>query len=275
MTVTAYIVAAVAIPLLISIVIAIVFHRGRPDFRLFVLGGRDIPRGHYIATFTASNAALANILFLYVYWGFVYGIWAWIWGSLFWAVGFWVFSRIAKQSRFSQLSSGSRPEHGFNELMGTEYASTLITVVCALISGLAFLFLLTLELNVGAKIFSGLAASPNDATPYVLALVLGSVLAAYVAYGGMKAVIETDIFQLLLIIAGSIALPFLVGRLSTTASVVELVSSSAKSTPFFALSWAYIPFILGSLFSWGFWFICTMDMWQRTIATKIERPVLV
>jgi Na+/proline symporter len=269
-----YIIAAVALPLLVSLIISVWCRDEDADFNVYVLGGRDMPRHHYIATLTASNAALANILFLYVYWGYVYGIWAWLWGSAFWAAGFWLFSRVAKHPRFAELPAGSRPESGFNELMGSEYQSTAITVVCGLISGLAFLFLLTLELNVGAKIFSGLAPAPNATGAYVLAIIIGSVVAAYAGYGGMKAVLKTDVVQLALILLASAALILLVGRLLPVQSIRELIAQSATSTPFFAPTWNYIPFVVGSLFSWSFWFLCTMDMWQRTIATRIERPVL-
>jgi len=274
MTIAPYVFIAVAFPLVLSLIVSVVLHRGKSTFDHFVLGGRNIPRSHYVATLTASNAALANILFLYVYWGYRYGIWAWLWGSIFWGLGFWIFSKVAKLPRFGILSSSERPESGLNEIMGSEYRSRLITVACAIASGLAFLFLLTLELNVGAKIFSGLAPNATSMTPYMFALVIGTVLAAYAAYGGMKAVFQTDAIQLILIIAAAISLLALVHRLSPDLTVPGLIAKSAKTTPVFSLSWSYIPFILGSAFSWGFWFLCTMDMWQRTIATKVERPVI-
>jgi len=274
MTSTFWIVLAVAIPLIVSLLVALTSHRARDSFDTFVLGGRDISRPHFVATLTASNAALANILFLYVYWGFVYGVWAWLWGMLFWAAGFLLFSRVAKKSRFNDLTQSQRPESGFNELLGVEYASPLVATVCALVSGTAFLLLLTLELNVGAKIFSGLTPTPTATLPYVLALIIGSVLAAYAAFGGMRAVIRTDVVQLLFIGAAALAMPIVIGRLAGTTSIWSLIGTSASTAPAFALTWGYVPFVLGSLFSWGAWFLCTMDMWQRTVATTIPRPVL-
>lgn len=265
---------SIASPLLVSLVVAMRHHEATPTYATFVLGGRDMPRGHYVATLTASNAALANILFLYVYWGFVYGIWAWMWGSLFWGAGFLLFSRYAREPRFAELTEGSRPECSINEILGTEYSSTKVASVSAVISAVAFLLLLTLELNVGAKIYVGLNSGAATQSPYGFALVIGAVLSMYAAYGGMKAVLKTDFYQLFFILAGSVGLILLVSHVSKPNDLLQLVLLSGRTMPMFEFSWLFVPFVLGSLLSWGLWFLCTMDMWQRTIATQIKRPVL-
>lgn len=275
MTLNTIIWLAISVPLAASVFAAFVPLKQTHTADSFLLGGRNITRGHYVATLTASNAALANILFLYAYWGYVYGIWAWFWGAVFWGVGFLLFAVASARTQLSVLANPLCPELGFNEIVGRQFNSAKIVKATALVSGLAFLFLLTLELNVGSKVFSGFTTNTSPPSPYMLGLLLGSVLAMYCAFGGMRAVIKTDVVQLIFILFGCIALIVTVIRcLPPGLSLLQLVKVSAQQNPIFEISWRFTPFVIGSLFSWGLWFLCTMDMWQRTIAISIDRRVL-
>ncbi len=259
----------ILVPLLISTGALIGIGGRKQTLQDYLLYSKNLKRSHFVASFSASNAALANIVFVFSYWGYVYGAWALFWGALFWGLGFLIFSLIARRSIFAEITKKERPELGLNEILGRHFGSKAVLISTAVVSALAFLFLLSLELNVGSGVFMVFVPEHHPSTQYAIALAFGLVLAIYTGLGGFPLVVRTDVIQMFLVLASCAAVPICINKvLSGDDSVLSLYLSSLQSDPFFTLSWKHVPFVLGSLFSWGVFFICTMDMWQRVLAVK-------
>lgn len=257
----------IAIPLVLSTIVLTGVLRQQPSLRHYLVFSKKLKRRQFVATLTASNAALANILFLFTYWGYIYGTPALLWGATFWGVGLFYFAILAKRTRLAQLMNPGRPELGLNEVIGRSFDQKHVLVAAAIVSALAYLFLLSLELNVGSKVFATFVPASPQGTPFVMALVLGVFMAIYAGVGGFPLVVRTDVLQLFFVLGAVVAVPITIDALLPAGtSLWSLLAASWATNPIFEFSWSYVPFVVGSLFSWGVWFTCTMDMWQRAVA---------
>lgn len=246
----------------------------------WILAGRAVEQPAFLSTLTASNAALANIIFLFAYWGYVYGMWAWLWGTVFWLMGLAIYWIALNFGNLNLLASQKQTAYGLNEILGHMFGSTLVLRAAAIASAATFIALLGLELGIGAGAISNVIslAAPHSAAatnaiqihPYIFAILIGLIVAGYGYIGGFPLVVRTDTGQLCFILLGLASIIVAVFNMPQIADigVSGLINTSFKENPIFQWSWKFVPFVFGSLFSWGVWFVCTMDSWQRTLASK-------
>jgi len=115
---------------------------------------------------------------------------------------------------------------------------------------------------------------PHDDTSIwnrdIIAILVILSASVYAAIGGFKAVVKTDQLQWLLAAIAIFATFFVTLPGITSAS--NLFGSVYAAQSFNWKDFLLIPtqpyFIVGSLFSWGFWFFVTMDMWQRAASAR-------
>ena len=249
--------------------------RGGDTLNGFILARRRLKQRSIVASLTGTNAALANVVFLYAYWGFTYGAAGLVWGGIFWIAGLTVFLAALRFGRLKSLLRADQPALGLNEILGGEFRrSRTVVRATALASGLTFLFLLSLEVGVGSnaaiRLVSETPAASFGFSPE--ALIVGGALVILVStygyVGGFPMVVRTDVWQTLLILAGLFSALALCGVLLNNAGTAlgTVLSTHLRHDRLFSWTWELAPFVLGSLFSWGVWFLCTMDSWQRALA---------
>jgi hypothetical protein len=251
--------------------------RGGDTLNGFILANRKLKQGSIVASLTGTNAALANIVFLYAFWGYAYGAAGLVWGAAFWIVGLLIFLLALRRGRLGKLLGAAQPGLGFNEILSGEFSRPrIVTIATAIASGLTFLFLLSLEVGVGSNAAIRLI-SDTPAASYGFsreALIIGGsvviLVSAYGYIGGFPMVVRTDVWQTVLIIVGLFSALVLCNMLLAQrgTDLLAVVKESLATSTYFEWSWKLAPFVLGSIFSWGFWFLCTMDSWQRALAAE-------
>lgn len=229
-----------------------------------------------VSTLAATNTALALIVFWFSYLGWLYGLGAAFWLIVCWIAGLGVFW--ALQGAFSEFyppsaSNDKLPEPPFqtmHEFAARGASGQWPRRSLAGVSIVTFLLMMNVELTRGVRIFDGLTTGQHQHWIDVLALAVLLGAAVYAAWGGFSAVLRTDEWQwfftaVALLIALGLAGTALGDPSRWFGSVFAPQGFSARE--FFLLP-AQPWFILGSLFSWAFWFLVTMDMWQRAAAAR-------
>ncbi len=162
--------------------------------------------------------------------------------------------------RVSGLTTGDLFESRFDRRTGT---------VAAIVIGIAWFTFAGGQIIAGAKLLQ--ATVGMDLT--IAVVVSGSVILAYTALGGLKAVIYTDVFQMIVLLIGIIfiAVPiglYTVGGWSGIVAHFSANPETASLVDWGAVSWK-------ELIGWFFaifpvWFISIAAM-QRIIAARDER----
>jgi len=134
----------------------------------------------------------------------------------------------------------------------------------ASISVLSFCLALGFELYYGSQILGSFLQLPEKSHLFV-ALFLAVLTGLYSCLGGFRAVFRTDTAQYSLLIVGVFAISFLM--FLATPPPEEDVSRIVWFPPS-ELRWAAAITILGSLFYYPFWYLSTMDTWQRAATTS-------
>lgn len=162
--------------------------------------------------------------------------------------------------RVRGLTTGDLFEARFDRRTGT---------LAAIVIGLAWFAFVGGQIIAGGKLLQ--ATLDMNLT---LAIVLsGSVILAYTAMGGLKAVIYTDVFQMFVLLVGVILIAVPVGMIEVGGwgAMVEFFSSSpdtASLVDWTAVGWKRL---LGWFFAvFPVWFISIAGM-QRIIAARDER----
>lgn len=230
-----------------------------------------------IGTLASTNTALALIVFWFSYLGWSYGIGAAFWLSICWIAGLELFAIFQKKwSEYPTVNQDGTLKyqtlHEFIAPSSGNWARRLLAIV----SIGAFILMVTVELTRGMKIVELLPdGAITDFNRDTFAFILILAAALYAAFGGMKAVVKTDFLQwILCVIAILIALIISASEIIKYGNLFGSVySPSSFKLKEFLLIPAQPYFIIGSLFSWGFWFFVTMDMWQRSAAARSIRIV--
>lgn len=242
----------------------------------FFLSSTVPSKRHIVATLAATNAALALTIYWHSFLGWRYGMGAAFWLIVCWISGFEVFAALA--SRFREFP-GTIGERGIEPRFQTlhEYLTRGIPGDwsrrgLALVSIVTFLLMITVELTRGSTIFRALSLPNHSTIGETMVLIVILLTAFYAAIGGFSAVMRTDFPQwLLAAIAVFISLAIAAPRIEWTLRGIGPLAAPGDGTPSI-LELLLIPsgaaFIIGSLFSWGFWFLVTMDMWQRGAAAR-------
>ncbi len=155
------------------------------------------------------------------------------------------------------LTTGDLFAQRFDEKTGT---------VAAIVIGLAWLAFVGGQIMAGGKLLQ--ATMGVDPTPAII--VIGVIIVAYTAMGGLKAVIYTDVFQMVVLMVGILLILVPLGLIEVggwTAMVATLEASPETST---MLDWTAAGWkqILGWFFAViPIWFISVVGL-QRIIAAR-------
>jgi Na+/proline symporter len=238
----------------------------------FFLSNIPISTKQLIATLAATNTALALTIFWFSYLGWSYGLGAAFWLSICWILGLELFAVFQKRWRdFPSVNSDGvlkyQTLHEYISPTSGNWARRSL----ALVSIISFVLMVTVEITRGMRIIDILPfANGRNTNTDIFAFVIVFSAAIYSAYGGFRAVIRTDAVQWFM--CG-------IGILFTALITFETIFKSGtifgtvyEPKSFSIKDFLLIPtqpyFIIGSLFSWGFWFFVTMDMWQRSAASR-------
>ena len=141
--------------------------------------------------------------------------------------------------------------------------------MAAILVGLSWFTFVGGQVIAGAKLVSGVLGLPITLT----IIVAGAVILTYTAMGGLKAVMSTDVFQLVVLLVGIvlIAVPIGFSRVGGIDGLVGKLSASPESAMLLdwgAVSWKEAVGWFLSIFP--VWFISIATV-QRVIAAKDER----
>lgn len=233
----------------------------------FFLADRSLKPLGFVGTIISTNAAVANVFFLYVLYGYLFGIGALVWGFLFWCATFMAFWWLLKTRLRNEILHWDT----LHEFLGASFNnSRAFRAIAALTTIACFIIALSSEVVVGSNVFQLFTAqkvSDPSTINLGIPLFLSIVVAIYISLGGFKATIRTDIFQAILITIALIplaywSLPYL-WQSATSASLED-----------FTLLPGHLAFVAFTFMSWLAWSPVAMDMWQRCTASKqVEIPL--
>lgn len=240
----------------------------------FFVEGQPISRNRIIATFAATNSALALIVFWFSYLGWFYGIGAAFWLLVCWIAGLELFAALSKKWKdfpYGNIAnSKSLTYQTLHEYATAKVGGNGARRALAYISITTFLLMVNVELYRGTKVISIFSDFNFPFSVETLGFLILLCVAVYAAIGGFRAVLSTDKVQW-----GFTAVAIL---LSLVFAIYGILSQPEAMRPGAVLGGSsllqlfLIPtglfFIVGSLFSWTFWFVVTMDMWQRAAAAR-------
>lgn len=271
--------SGLAASVVVTVLLAILGVRGvkKDDSKTettFFLLPKALSQSELIATLASTNTALALIVFWFSYLGWLYGLGAAFWLSICWIAGLELFAAFQKRwTDFPSVQDNGEVKyqtlHDYISPVKGNWARRLL----ALVSIVSFTLMVTIELTRGMKIIDLVPQSDNTTIRDLVGFLIILSAGIYSAYGGFKAAIKTDFYQwfftiVALIIVFIIAFMGIRGKENLFGSVYFPENFNLKS---FFLIPSQPYFIIGSLFSWSFWFFVTMDMWQRAAsARKIE-----
>lgn len=159
---------------------------------------------------------------------------------------------------------GFRDLYTFPQVFGHFY-SPKVALLAGIISGIGYAGFTSAQILAGAKLASSAFVGLNMRTAL---LVMGVIIVAYTSFGGIKAVIYTDVIQWLILMVGLIfvAIPLGYRSVGGYAGISEAVAPEMLS--FTNVKWQ-------SLVNWGFtiipiWFV-GMTLYQRIYACRDER----
>ena len=142
-------------------------------------------------------------------------------------------------------------------------------LMAAILVGLSWFTFVGGQVIAGAKLVSGVLGLPVTLT----IIVAGAVILTYTAMGGLKAVMSTDVFQLVVLLVGIVLIAVPIGffKVGGIDGLVDKLSASPESAMLLdwgAVSWKEAVGWFLSIFP--VWFISIATV-QRVIAAKDER----
>lgn len=214
----------------------------------FMIAERRVKGFQVAATMSAGffDGAILSIYLAYIY---QYGFSA-IWAFIGLALGFLFLRKYAARikQKADKMKVYSMPEYFFR-ILGKK-------------NGLMFSFLLVLQfflLLIVNLIISGKVLSVIFPIPYFLSVIIsGAIVLIYLLLAGFKAVVRTDLFQLIIMFLMSLS----VG--------IFLFNKNNIPVSEFNLGTLGVGNIIGFLILSGFGVMVAPDLWQRIFATKDE-----
>ncbi|MDI3499766.1 MAG: solute:Na+ symporter, family, partial [Synergistaceae bacterium] len=142
-------------------------------------------------------------------------------------------------------------------------------LMAAILVGLSWFTFVGGQVIAGAKLVSGVLGMPVTLT----IILAGAVILTYTAMGGLKAVMSTDVFQVVVLLVGIVLIAVPIGffRVGGIDGLMEKLSASPESATLLdwgAVSWKEAVGWFLSIFP--VWFISIATV-QRVIAAKDER----
>lgn len=232
-----------------------------------------------VATLAATNTALALTVFWFSFLGWQYGIGAAFWIFIYWIAGLEVWNWFTRRNTDypGQTSIAAEPRfQTLHEYVSSRLSGNMARRLLAITSIITFLLMVNVELTRGTNVFRILTPHQPSHIAEIIGLILVLSAAVYAAVGGFKAVIHTDIYQWFFACLGLlIALVYCLIKLPNSWESLGPIwgTSSNFSLADLLLLPRGLLFIFGSLFSWGFWFLVTMDMWQRGASARTLQMV--
>lgn len=228
----------------------------------FYLASEDLSKRGLFATLGASWLFLGNVIVANMILGAYFG-WTNCWAIATWAFGFWLAGRHAShiRTKYGTLAT-------LHEYLASTYATPAIKYIAAFITAIVALGVISLELIVGMALIVPLSPDLHW-LPFAFGAILTLTIAWYCAQGGLTAVVKTDFYQLIGIMAGVFSLlaiaiillrsPIATKQLSPDLYRPSLAMLAAPGWPLYlGLFFLQVPLLLGDF-----------GTWQRIRATRM------
>ncbi|MGB3454839.1 MAG: hypothetical protein WBG08_02880 [Litorimonas sp.] len=172
------------------------------SFDEFFLNDRNLSKSNVRNTFTGASISIATVLIFFLTIGINFG-WVVLWSPLTLALGilafnFLIYPRLIKNSDIwdGLQGKGEKPIRSLSDYLDHTYGSRSVTLITTSVSACGILAILIAEMMVGVQIYQEYFIQPQW-----IVLLLGVTLFLYAGFGGMRSVVETDMWQVLLICA--------------------------------------------------------------------------
>ena len=225
----------------------------------YFIGGGNISLGKLSSTYLGSNITFVNIFIVLATYGYIYGLKT-FWIPIWWIAGMLFFYKI-----FPKFSSFFATGQTLHEFLGEKFNSQKLRYVASLATVFVFIGTLGLEIFGVTYLIHKLGFNTRPMT-MMIAVIFAIILISYATKGGFKAVVKTDIIQIILI---SVAIGILIYATSLYYSSHQIVINNnisqglLKSNFFSDWIWIISMFIIFFPFQ-----ISVMDMWQRLAAVN-------
>ena len=217
---------------------------------------------------TATTISLATVVLAYFELAAHFGVWL-LWTVATTAIGVFLFSVVSKRIWAKMSTYNHRPS--LHEFVGVEFNSKVVSLVASVCTSIGFLLIFATELTVGSKFLAGLI--PNI-PQWITVVFLSAIGFVYTLFGGFRAVIKTDQYQMkfiwiLIFMLGGYYIYYILqnGGLQINLNKMPagmLDFSNKQGLGFFLLGIAVMNVCL---------FISNMSMWQRV--SGVENPEIV
>jgi Na+/proline symporter len=174
--------------------------RKSSSFDDFFLNDRKLSKANVRNTFTGASISIATVLIFFLTIGINFG-WVVLWSPLTLAIGiltfnFVIYPRLLSNSDIIAGLKGESdtPIRSLSDYLNHTYKSRVVTVVTTGVSACGILSILIAEMMVGVVIYQEYFIRPEW-----IVLLLGITLFLYAGFGGMRSVVETDMWQVYLI----------------------------------------------------------------------------
>ena len=242
----------------------------------FFMFGEEVSNLSFLATLSASNTALGAVIVVFVLLGYLYGM-----GILPWVWGFWLATMFASRWCIRHIHNRYVDKGNYvtlHEYLGYHFDSQKIRSTAAAISVLAYLGLFVCEFVVGYRIFSVVFRESRvvfgiNVAAFLTIFTITSVVAFYTSAAGFRAVLKTDTFQFLsilaMILAVWVALALFFSPLFNAEVLKSFLTWEALLNPEGSGHFKFLlTFVITNILFWGGWWPAAMDQWQRYAATQ-------
>ena len=280
-----FILACSIVPIVVFAVIAWRESRKTDTLTKFFMYGEEIRKSSFFATLSASNTSLGAVIVVFVLLGYLYGM-----GILPWAWGFWITTMFASWWCIKNIHGKYRGKGEYvtlHEYLGYHFQSQKIRSTAAAISVIAYFGLFACEFVVGYRIFSVVFRESQvdfgiNTAAFLTIWAVISVVAFYTSAAGFRAVLKTDVFQFLsilaMIAAVCAALFLFFSPLFSAKDYAEVFKPLSTWDAWLNPDGSgrlefLLMFVFTNILFWGGWWPAAMDQWQRYAATKSNDDV--
>lgn len=260
------IIAAFSLPLIAFLLYTIFISPEVDTEETFFFCGQSLSGRQLSESFNSSWVVVGAVIVAVMLLGQFYGLHNW-WVALTFLYSWFLFSRHTLAIRRHMSHRGKRTLHNF---LGTQFRSVGIRRVASLITVVTVTGVIALEFIIGMAIIAALPALPQATSVAIGAGVfLAFIVGLYTVFGGLLAIVRTDVIQWIGIVAGLVAM-LLIGFLyfSLDSGAVERLGNINLWAPSGPVDlW---PFYLGIAFNQIPVVMADFGTWQRIGASRKE-----
>ncbi|MGB0523180.1 MAG: sodium:solute symporter family protein [Flammeovirgaceae bacterium] len=217
----------------------------------------------------ASTISLATVVVAFFELAPNLGVWLY-WCVFTTSLGIWVVRWIAPKIWKRLAHYPNRPS--LHEFLGTEFNSNTVALIGAICTSLGFLGAFAVELTVGSRFLAGLIPGLPQ---WAVVAVLCTVAFIYTSYGGFRAVIVTDKFQMIAIWLLLIALSsFIIYMIIQNGGWDDSVAKIPDNIKTFNWQDGLASFMIGIFIMNVLSYASDMSLWQRISASDEPKTVL-